>query len=338
MPKPKPTLLALAAILTGVIIASDAHAYTYMTCNNKPVKWDSTFRMYRDRCSMPDTSDADWAYWNGGWQWWQITHRMDWNWWYNAGCTISHGNGDSQTALVDRANISGNNGLAIRFYDSSCTWSWSTKSIIETDVLLANDLSYSPENESLPSSQGRGTIIHEFGHALGLQHADNMFNMMRPSPPRPLAGGNTTLPHGDDANGARFLYGGSSTNLYVSAQRLHNGNIITTNSHVTAPVCHGQTVYLNYTIANNGSSNRTAGFRIYIRNTPSPGPGVNVFTDTVTVNAGNQFTGTAAISILPLFPHGTYWFFWEIDTANAISEFNESDNVVRGPLSIKIEC
>ena len=216
-------LLVLAALLASC----PAHAYTYSAwCNGRPSGWASLTKMYRDRCSMPDGSNADASYWDAGSLWWEVSHMMDWNWWYNDSCVMYHGNGRSETGHASRASISGLNGLTTEIYDTTCPWSWSTQHLIETDVQLASDMDYGAEDESLWNwsnlAQGRISNVHEFGHALGLDHAQGL-DIMRASTPLPLAGGNWAEPYGDDSAGVRSMYGGTGlVNMFSSAQKLGN--------------------------------------------------------------------------------------------------------------------
>jgi hypothetical protein len=287
---------------------------------------------------MPTNSDADWAYWTTGNTWWQITNTIDWNWWYDSGCTISHGNGRNETALVTRAQISGANGLTTSMFDG-CTFAWSTEHISETDIQLANDMIYSPEDESFwnwsNAQQGRVVAAHEWGHALGLLHSEG-FDIMRAFTPYPVAGGNVAEPYGDDANGARFLYGGSGTNMFASAQQFSGGAISATNAGTTINVCRNQAISVTYTVGNNGTVSTTSGFRIFINTGPNLYfGGWNMFSGSATVNAGGQFTETRVLNV-PFVNAGIYWILWQVDTGNAVSEFNEADNAVHSAMTLNV--
>jgi hypothetical protein len=239
---------------------------------------------------------------------------------------------------VTRATISGANGLTTVISDG-CTFSWSTENISETDIMLANDMMFSPEDESFWSwsnaQQGRVTAIHEWGHALGLLHSEG-FDVMRAATPEPVAGGNTSEPYGDDANGARFLNGGFSVNMFASAQKFSGGAISATDIGTTINVCKNQAISVTYTVGNNGAVSTTSGFRIFVNTAPNAYfGGWNMFNGFATVNAGSQFTETRILNV-PFVNSGIYWILWQVDTGNSISEFNESDNAVHSAMTLNV--
>jgi hypothetical protein len=97
------TIFSVATVVAlGSLLSKPARAFTYDTDDGHPIKHHSGFKMARDRCSMSDNSDEDWAYFDAGWQWGQIQSRMDWNWSYDSGCKIKLGNGRSETAQHDQ--------------------------------------------------------------------------------------------------------------------------------------------------------------------------------------------------------------------------------------------
>lgn len=335
------TLAYCVALLCLLGMAPNAKAYAWFkTCNGKPTKWSSGFKMARDQCSMPDSSDARVAYDNAGWQWWQVSQRMDWNWQYNDGCRLSLGNGRNETALVTPASISGLNGLT-SCKVNTCVLS---QSYTECDVKLANDLSYAAEDESFWNwdnlRQGRAVTVHEFGHALGLGHSEG-FNVMRAETPYPLAGGNNTEPYPDDAAGTAALYGpllGPPVNVFVSAQKLQNGVIQATDIGVTQNVCQGQAnLVIVVSLANNGVidvSNR--GFRVFIANSPQATSGTNVWTGTANLPK-NQHLTTALATTVPFVSPGLYWIFWQLDAKP--SDFNgTNDKTVHSQMTVNVRA
>ena len=306
-----------SACLLGAtsLTALPAASYNITWCQGTPVAWPGTFRMYRDLCSMPTNSDQDWSYWNAGYQWSRISQRIDWNWWYDSGCKIQLGNGRSETGLVDRAQISGNNGYTI-FLVSACVYPWRTPSVIEeADTKLAADLDFSPINTDdvnhLWEDMGRAINVHEFGHAHGLNHANpNDFSVCRNSSTEPLAGVNICEPGPDDGNAMRRMYGGTVTNIYTSPDMLVNGDILRTNAG-TLNTCSGQTINGTYTVANNGSV-RLSGvpFNISLRSTDGTVSAL-MYTGSASISAGTQFTETRSL-VVPNVPFGSYWIYWSL--------------------------
>jgi hypothetical protein len=291
---------------------------------------------------MPTASNWHGAFALSIGHWQQIKNKMAAGTY--SGCAAIHGNGQNETTLATRAHISGLNGLNTNFFGGA-----SGCSIVEADVEMANDMNPLPDDESFwgwtNNDQGQIVLTHELGHALGLQHFEG-FDVMRAFTPLPLTGGNFAQPYGDDANGIRFLYGGSSTNLFASAQKLFSNAIVATTSAQatnpsqncqTFPVCRGQAIDVTYTVANNGSSSKTSGFRIYVNNSPSPGTGWNMWSGSATVNAGNQFTETRTLNV-PSVSNGIYWILWEIDTGNTVTEFYETDNTVHSCMTLNVTC
>lgn len=336
-------LTAVGSLLAAMAIATNAGAYVYATCNGTPVRLPfppGTGSIYRDLCSMPTNSPAHIALAEVSERWNELNSVETAGLTYNDGCVITHGNGRSEAALVDPSVISGDNGLTI-LQHSGCPFAWSTNYITESDIMVRNDMNFSPEDESFfnlsNNQQGRVDFLHEWGHAIGLRHSTGL-DVMTPTFPVPVTGGNGIEPYPDDAAGSRFLYGGAGfVNVFVSAQQFSGGGVQATNASGTVNVCRGQALSVTYTVSNNGTSNVTSGFRIYINTSPlGYSGGWNMFNGTATVNAQNQFTETRVLNVPSVSP-GIYWVLWQVDTGNTVSEMNEFDNAVHSAMTINVQ-
>jgi hypothetical protein len=322
----KLTVVSIATVLGLACLAASkpAEAFTYSTHNGAAIKHQAAFKMFRDRCSMPDGNGPAWAYWDAGWQWGQIQNRMDWQWYYNSGCYIEQGNGRSETARVPRAAISGRNGYTVCQRDGT--------RLLECDVMLADDMHFAEPTEYRSSDQGYATITHEFGHVLGLQHTNllNGYNLMRIQTPYPVTGGRNVQPMRDDYEGIKFLYGDlGGHNLYVTA--LDTGlNALDTG---TKTRCRGGTFSMRYAVLHNGVGPATSLFRIFVQKT-STGEQTNLFSGSATVDLG--FIETRTFTVPSSLSNGDYYIKWEIDSGGFIDEWNEGDNLTRSGAILRV--
>jgi hypothetical protein len=259
---------------------------------------------------------------------------------------LTYGDSINEVMLVTQQTIgSGLNGLTTYHYDT-CFFSAATYT--EADIITVNTMNYATEDESQfnwsNNNQGAAVMAHELGHFIGLGHAEN-FDIMRAATPIPLPGSITSFsyaePFPDDANGARWLYGGTNkTNVFSSAQKFANNSIVTANAPGTVNVCRGSSLSVTYSVANNGTTAvNNVGFRVYVGTSPTDNNGAgDMFSGTATSPGGTYFTETRVLTVPNVAANGVYWILWKDDTGNTVGEFMEGDNRVHSAMTINVIC
>jgi hypothetical protein len=132
--------------------------------------------------------------------------------------------------------------------------------IVEADVAFdASQLTEwgNPPCNTYNPPGSRTTIVHEYGHALGLDHDDRFMNMMMTSDGEGKYCGNFVIePHPDDVVGGRFLYnsGRRSVDLGASAHWLLGLNDVElSHSTGTTARCPGELHTFRWSIGNLGT-------------------------------------------------------------------------------------
>lgn len=336
-------IVAAAVLLSGFLIASQAHAFKFLTCNGNPIVWGDTFSMTRNKFSIPTGTTEAGAFKNAVDRWNGVIGMQNMvgiSSSTTSGSSVTTGDGQNDVALTDPGNIGGNNGLTVMLR-SLCFFSSSWG---EADVFVSNTLPFGHVAEDTLTTSGRSTFLHEFGHAHGLLHHQR-FNNMRVPQPRPVVGGpNETvdvLP--DDAAGGRFLYPNwnAEFNLFASAQRKTSQDKIVLANSGTKTFCSkgGGSITLNSTIGNNGNFILVAAERWWVSTSASAhdGSGTQIFQKNSVVFEQEKTTQSQVTFNMPALPVGTYFLYHGVDIFD--DESRKDDNAVREALTIKvIDC
>lgn len=336
-------VIAGAALLSGFLMASQAHAFRFLKCSGNPIVWSSPFQMVQNTFSIPNGSTRENAMLNAVGRWNGVIGMKDMvsmSFFSTSGNIITTGDGLNDVAVTNPVNIGGNNGLTLMIR-SLCVLSSSWG---EADVFVASPLTFGPVPEdSLTATSGRSTFLHEFGHAHGLLHQQRA-NVMRTPQPRPVVGGfgetMDVLP--DDAAGGRFLYpsGFLEFNLFASAFRRTSGDQIVLNQTGTQTFCSkgGGTLTLNSTVGNNGSVLLIQDERWWVstsNNDHTNKFGFQIFQRNDTVFEQEKTHQSQVTITMPKLPVGTYFLYHGVDVFQGI-ESREDDNAVREAMKIKI--
>lgn len=303
------------AIAVTLLSSTAVFAYIYDTCNGTKVKWEDDSAGYQVmRCSIPEGSqratDVIYSFdqWNAVYGMWDV---FSWSWGTTECVGISHSNGRNEIYFGVPSEMDGAVGVTYVRYDS-CFWWFETRHIDEADI--AFDAAQMVEWGNPPCNTyrpfgSRTTMIHEMGHALGLEHDDSPMNLMMTNDGEGKYCGNFVIePHPDDAAGGRFLYnsGNRSTDIGASEHQLVGANDVELN---TSPgverICPGSRYTFKWSVGNMGTEGVTYNVAWYLStnniistgdifvgaNTGAfePANGFNTWTRTVTIPSSAAF-------------------------------------------------
>lgn len=333
----------LSAFLALATIAFSSSTSEAFTRKSPAENWfGSGIVMVRNRYSIPDAYPWKAGYDSAAWYWNQSASAFSY-WWLYDDPWISMGNGRNELARVPRSSITNAS-------NGQCQCLSSLGIVSECDIMIADDVSFSPYDESWfqypgdggPGQGSLGTIVHEMGHFVGLDHpSPPTFAVMHPSP-MPEAGGDTYEPMGDDALGIKSwplqgnLY---QENVLASAQYLNPSGLIKKNNlPITRYAARGGLFSLRYSVSNPGSTSRWAPLRVLI-SAASPVDyygGIPLFVGSVWLPAGSYYSETLTLTVPSSTPVGTYWIMWTTDPAGTFAEYSEADNGVHSPMVVQV--
>lgn len=335
--------LASVQMLDALLDPEPAEAAVWRVCNGSPVIWRGGTTVHRNRCSIADSGLTNTAYWNAIDAWNRMTNTIT-SFLVNPAtdCSVDHDDGQNEIALVDRSTIDGNNGitmlqLGVCFIGSN--------DIDEADVMIANDLSFSPVWGDFIGTTGRSTFVHEMGHFFGFTH-DDVHAVMRTSPPHLVTGGlepSTVWPADTSGLGAVYGVTNARPNLLPSALGPVGGAVQTHDPRINFSMCRGASRTTRFTLANSGSvASGTYGIRLRL-STVAPTAGYSaastvVATFTHSLGAFSAGTYDLPFTVPSSLANGTYYLYVDLDSAGAVPELLEGDNSTVSAMRIVVNC
>jgi hypothetical protein len=260
--------------------------------------------------------------------------------------SINHSNGESQIFLASDSELDEALGVTFVRYSSACFWWFDEQDILEADIAINGEFNFEmgnpPCNTYLVGH--RTTIMHEMGHAFGLQHEDDvMALMMTNDGEAKYCGSHTIAPHPDDALGGRALYpsGASMIDLGASEFQVVGSNNVNLNtSPGTSSLCPGDSYTFKWSVGNRGTTNLSFNVRWYLStNTDITTSDIPVATNTgASLSAGRFATHTRSVTIPRNVTYGTtYYLGTFVDWDNQHDEWYESNNATYMARKIKIK-
>lgn len=263
--------MTCAVLLTLLLTPATASAWRAYWCDGAPSRWprgEEPVMIVDSRWGDPAT---DWgqALRRGMTAWNDVAGaRAVFDWRYARLDRIIMGNGRSEVAVVHPRTIDGSLGLT-RVRRRQCViligGAWTNRDIQEADVLIADHPPDDMRRLPFPNcdrldrvSTREATIIHEFGHALGLQHEDHqMALMMSRNGEGRYCGSPQYAPHPDDIAGLRRLYGEHNPRIDLAASAFEwdgADRIAGTMDPATLRLCPGAIFTVDWAIANRGTA------------------------------------------------------------------------------------
>lgn len=339
-------MLALCFVVTAMsmLLTLPAAAFTYLqTCNGSGIRWKHntpTFRFSRN--DFP--AGSDWAraleYASGAWN----AHAPGSYWYIHSAYSTSvigmSGDGYNDVRIASSGQWHWPGHAAVTLHQRTTCYAFPTAGshYTEADILINPSETFDLSHKPLPSDYMKNAtllLLHEFGHAAGLGHEDDVLATMNSGWPGPVGGPigaqNDVHPLGDDVRGMRNAYGTQYTtrDVAASAVRLVSPG---TSRTIPAPKStdRNKTVSFDFTILNRGTTDETIPVYFYLSPTRTVDPATRFYlgSTTVSLQYGRSVTGSVSLLIPAHAPTGTQYLSWVADPNNGISEYYEVNNAV----------
>jgi len=179
-------------------------------------------------------------------------------------------------------------------------------------------------------------MLHELGHALGLQHSNDELATMTPYYPNAgsIGHNNVTTPHGDDRYGLRILYPDSSSGTDLAVGRYNTEtakkqNAILYDGVETNALIKGAQYDIQYSLENLGTTTQSATIRFYI-STNSYISTADTYIGSAgwSISAGGTVFNKKTVTIPTSISDGTYYIGYAVTPNNGVSEDDTNNNMV----------
>lgn len=345
-------LFVLTALAVALVRPSQiSQAYMYLACDSgtDPITWSEECphcaRMHVSTVSFPAGNSFTTEV-NAAMDTWNAVERSNFGFIKLLDTDGHYGHNDVNEVVFDHLDGAGGTLAVTRTWYNLC-YPFDDADIKEADVIFDVDEHWytSAFNYTSPNIHFRSVAVHEFGHALGLQHEDDVLDTMNSFYPNggPASYSKLAIPLTDSRQGLRFLYpeGGTAKADLVALNFKRTG--AGSSGLVSGPssAFRGSDVNIECTFQNIGSANSGSfniGFYLssndYITTFDTPlGTNFGAF-----ANAGGQVTFTRTLHIPANIAPGTYYLGLLLDKDNTVDEWDNSSasNGLAQPRTITI--
>lgn len=341
----------LTAFLLGLGFATSTFAWDFPKCRSNFRCWDSNSIWWSAGSghfapgSAPQAAaEAARAAWNGA-----PATNFRFNFSYDPATTYSTCNGTHSLLMTNGYGWNGELGVTLRCY-KACVWPFWGGKIDDADILFnpawAWSYAQNPDPLDLEFDEIFGRFnfglvaIHEMGHALGLNHEDDVMATMNTFYPNggPISQNFFVQPHSDDVEGDRAGYGtpNSARDQAASGYRWAWATNGTVSGVSATPLVAPGVAYRNnvtpfpFTVENRGAVHE-GGFttRFYLSTDRTVTTADHFLGSSVlALSRGQIVTSTASVVVPNSVPVGCYFFGYITDPDGTAGETDEGNNAV----------